>query len=242
MGGMVRVTFVGLGLGLAFMLGCSRTPESSGPRAPLVSGAQSRARAAWVQELEALGYFKGLREDQIGRLKESFLRQGWTALFSGPAHRMNPAAAEDLAQGGVGEFIASLRPFLLRENVRLPTIRDERTNSGYMVQVGEQSRVIYTRDEQRREEAGEPRLTWGLSVARTFAIVNELLVAARSEERLFAVDGGNDLFAIFLTPELRRLILSHPEAEPTEAPYVPTETYPNFGQPVWQDWVESPGR
>ena len=51
---------------------------------------------------------------------------------------------------------------------------------------------------------------WGVSTVRTFALVNDLLARASSNERLYAVNGGNDLMAIFLTDELWDLITAHP--------------------------------
>jgi hypothetical protein len=68
-------------------------------------------------------------------------------------------------------------------------------------------------------------------MTRGFRIVDELLAAVGSSERVYAVNGGNDLFAFFLTPELHQTVMEHPEASPEGGPYKPTEDYPWFGQP-----------
>ena len=92
--------------------------------------------------------------------------------------------------------------------------------------------LIYDAADLQRDSNGkEPGLIWGLAMTRGFRIVDQLLEAAGSPESLYAVNGGNDLFALFLTPELHRIISGHPNAEGNDRPYKPTEDYPWFGQP-----------
>jgi hypothetical protein len=62
-------------------------------------------------------------------------------------------------------------------------------------------------------------------------MIDHLLEASGSREQIYAVNGGNDLCAFFLTPELYRIIVEHPDATPKDGPYRPTEVYPWFGQP-----------
>ena len=50
-------------------------------------------------------------------------------------------------------------------------------------------------------------------------------------ERAYGVNGGNDFFVLFLTPELLSLIERSSAASPQEAPYTPSLEYPRFGQP-----------
>ena len=101
-----------------------------------------------------------------------------------------------------------------------------------MVRVGAAAYTIYDAAEIKRDTTGnELGLIWGLSMTRAFAIVDRLLKDAGSPERLYAINGGNDLFAFFLTPELHRIISAHPDAKPKDGPYKPTEKYPAFGQP-----------
>ncbi len=63
-----------------------------------------------------------------------------------------------------------------------------------------------------------------------FRIVDELLEKAGSPERVYAVNGGNDLSAFFLTPKMYRIIVEHPDAGAASAPYKPNEEYPRFRQ------------
>jgi len=211
------------------------------PRSDPAGGFQERAiriNTALVDRLEALGYFRQLPADQLGIHRQAILRQGWTALFSGPPHRLNPADAEDLAEGGLVEFFRTVRPLLVAEGVKLPEMRAESGATGHVLYVGDVAHVIYSREELQRDKDGEqPGLIRGLSMARTFALINRLLAAAGSPERVYAVGADNDLFAFFLTPELFELIVGHPDATPPEAPYVPNDTYPNFGHPEWTEGV-----
>jgi hypothetical protein len=66
---------------------------------------------------------------------------------------------------------------------------------------------------------------------RSFRIIDELLVAADSSERAYTVNGGNDLFVKFLTPELHLVIMDHPDALRHGGSDVLKEEYPQFGQP-----------
>ncbi len=232
-----RACRFGLMLLAALLVGGCGDPPRSDP----AGGFQERAiriNTALVDRLEALGYFRQLPADQLGIHRQAILRQGWTALFSGPPHRLNPADAEDLAEGGLVEFFRTVRPFLVAEGVKLPEMRAESGTTGHVLYVGDVAHVIYSREELQRDKDGEqPGLIRGLSMARTFALINRLLAAAGSPERVYAVGADNDLFAFFLTPELFELIVGHPDATPPEAPYVPNDTYPNFGHPEWTEGV-----
>jgi len=98
--------------------------------------------------------------------------------------------------------------------------------------VGRTPHLIYDAEALQRDSNGkEPGVIWGLAMTRGFRIVDQLLEAAGSPERLYAVNGGNDLFAFFLTPELHQIVSQHADADAKDGPYEPTEDYPWFGQP-----------
>jgi hypothetical protein len=142
------------------------------------------------------------------------------------------ADAEDLAEGGVGQFLREIAPFLATQKVTLPAIEDATSEDGYTVRVGGASYQIYDAEELERDSSGEEGgLIWGLSSVRGFRIADELLTAAGSAERAYAVNGGNDLFVMFLTPELHQVIMNHPDASRRDGPYILKEEYPSFGQP-----------
>jgi hypothetical protein len=222
---------------VAVLASCREAPRASTTTSAVPAATQGRrSHAVFVERLDELGYFRHLKPDQADGRRAAILREGWPALFSGPPHRLNPADAEDLAAGGVGEFLRLVRPFLAAEGVRLPELRDDHGAAGYVLHLGDTPTVIYAQPELRRDRSGEePGLTWGLSAVRTFALINRLLAEARSPERVYAVGGGNDLFAFFLTPELRELIARHPDADPADEPYEPREEYPGFGQPELEE-------
>jgi len=192
---------------------------------------------SFAEALNNLGYSKGLSLDEAKILQDKIGRRGWNGVF-GNSLRLYPADAEDLAEGGVGNFIVSVKPFFRAEGVDLPDIEDNLTEDGYVIRVGNEINIIYDAAELKRETSkGEPGLIWGLSMARTFAILSKLLETAGSRERIYAVNGGNDLFAFFLTPELYEVIMNHPDACPADGPYSPTEKYPLFGQPCNTDII-----
>jgi hypothetical protein len=185
----------------------------------------------FVSELEGLGYFKGLTGEKAQNLKRDFESNGWLAIFS-DSHRLFMADAEDLAEGGIGQFIQNVEPFLATQGVKLPAIEDDISPDGYTVIVDGVAHEIYDAEELERDSSKDQGgLIWGLSMARGFSIIDRLLASAGSKERPYAVNGGNDLFVLFLTPELHRTIMRHPDATRCDGPYVPTEVYPSFGQP-----------
>jgi len=192
---------------------------------------QNNMNESFVTELDAHDYFKGLAPEKAQTLKSDFWKQGWMAIFS-ESHRFYHADAEDLAEGGICAFIREVGPFLSSQGAQVPELQDEVTEGGYTVRVGGTPHLIYdTADLQRDTYGKEPGVIWGLAMTRGFGIVDLLLEAAGSPERLYAVNGGNDLFAIFLTPELHQIICEHPDADAKDGPYKPTEDYPWFGQP-----------
>ena len=192
---------------------------------------KSNMNDSFVTDLDAHGYFKGLAPEKAQVLRADFRKQGWTAIFS-ESHRFHHADAEDLAEGGICAFIREVEPFLTGQGVRLPELQDEVSDKGYSVRVGGISHKIYDAADLKRDTTGkELGIIWGLAMTRGFAIVDQLLEAAGSPERLYSVNGGNDLFAFFLTPDLHRIISQHPKAEAADGPYKPTVEYPWFGQP-----------
>jgi len=206
--------------------------------APLLAGLallaacnKSNMNESFVTELDAHDYFKSLAPEKAQALKADFRKQGWMAIFS-ESHRFHHADAEDLAEGGICTFIREIEPFLTAQGVRVPELQDEVSERGYIVRVGGTPHMIYNAADLQRDTTGkEPGVIWGLAMTRGFRIVDQLLEAAGSPERLYAINGGNDLFALFLTPELHRIISGHPDADAKDGPYKPTEDYPLFGQP-----------
>lgn len=180
----------------------------------------------FVDRLEALGFFKYAASERIASLKLDFQQLGWACIF-GESGRFFHADAEDLAEGGVGAFLERIGAFMQSQGVSI-SADDDFGDTSYWVAVNANRHKIY--DSVEMQARGEqPGLLWGLSGARTFAIVNRLLHTASSAERMYAVNGGNDLFGFFLTPVLHEAICSYPGIEPHDKPFVHNENYPWFG-------------
>ena len=182
----------------------------------------------FVDRLEELGFFQYIAGDQLQTAKEGFVGVGWSGVY-GESGRLFPADAEDLAEGGVGDFLREIEPFLRQQGVTLSQVEDRFGEDSYGVVVNGKTYLIYDAQELQRTQQ-ELGLSWGLSTMRSFALVNGLLADAGSGERLYAVNGGNDLFGFFLTPELHDVIRSHPDATPRDRPYVPRDEPPWYGQ------------
>jgi hypothetical protein len=132
--------------------------------------------------------------------------------------------AENLAEGGIGKAYEALLPRLRRyvnHPARLEEVVDDYAPR-YAVRFGGREFVIYA-----PELEGELGESWGRATYAFFTILNEQL--AGSEYRFFAINGGNDLGGLFLTPaqaEASRKTLSRKE----DWPYLPTDEYPWYGQ------------
>jgi hypothetical protein len=169
--------------------------------------------------LEELGYFKytpKLRlkptEDAIEAAEFPFYDEGSGRFFW--------ADAETLAEKGVASFLRELEPTLESVGVHLGTV-EEAWGEDYWITVDGQRHLLWASD-----EADEAR---ALAAVRTFTIVNDLLSATGTEERLYAVGGDNDLVAVLLTPELLELFSTGTNIH--ERPYVPKIDPPWYGMP-----------
>jgi hypothetical protein len=189
----------------------------------------SYADEAFAKKLEALGFLDFCPPGARAQFRSELVSQGWDAIF-GESGRMFVADAEELAEGGVSEFVNELRPFLSAQGVKVPSLQDQ-FGDEYFVLVDGARVKIWEKSEGRSErEQKKPGLVWGLSTVRTFELLNSWLKASGSKQRAFAVNGGNDLFVMFLTEDLDAAIANDPAASATDTPYTPVESYPWFGQ------------
>ena len=136
-----------------------------------------------------------------------------------------PLDAEGLAEGGIAEAYERLLPEL-RKFINNPAARiDEYLDNdapNYSVRCGESRFEIYAPDLDK--EHGN---SWGRATVALFAIVNEQLQGAT--HRLYAINGGNDLFGMFLTPtDASAAQKSLPNK--TDWPYLPKNEVPWYGQ------------
>src|SRR5262249_46398827 len=127
-------------------------------------------------------------------------------------------------EGGIAEGYERLLP-KLRELVKNPaTIEEDRDDDApsYSVRCGDSEFEIYAPD----LDEGEGN-SWGRATVALFCIVNSQL--KDSTYRLYAINGGNDLFGMFLTlAEAVAAQTSLPNK--SDWPYLPKDEEPWYGQ------------
>lgn len=132
--------------------------------------------------------------------------------------------AENLAETGIGEAYLKLLPEL-QKYVSQPTRVEELIDSDlprYAIRVDGTEYVIYSPDSVDDEGA-----SWGAATYVFFKVVNDQL--ANADVRFFAINAGNDLGGLFLTPEqaeASRVTLRRP----SDWPYLPEADGPWYGQ------------
>ena len=186
----------------------------------------------FTESLEELGFFKYSDSGEATELKSAIAERGWGGIFW-DSGRTFLADAEDLAEWGVASFLKDIRSFLEKQGIRPESIEESDVEEdAYKVTVNGKTHLIWSSEDFRKDSSGEqPGLLWGIATARSFALINELLTGAGSDERIYAVAGGNDLLGFFLTEEQYDLICRHPGVDLPSRPYVASEEYPDHGWP-----------
>ncbi len=132
--------------------------------------------------------------------------------------------AENLAEAGIREAYESLLPEL-RKYVSRPADVEEVIDhevGRYAVKSGTKEFVIYA--SELHDEGGE---SWGRATVAFFTIVNDQL--ANSEYRFYAINGGNDLGGMFLTPS-QAAAAQKALPNKTDWPYFPKDERDWYGQ------------
>lgn len=152
------------------------------------------------------------------------LRRGEPAAAALDYGQMIKLDAEDLAEQGIKDAYERLLP-QLRKHVRAPAEVEEVIDDklgAYLVRSGGRELVVYSPavpDSQRQ--------SWGRAAYVLFTLVNEQLAAA--PVRFFALNGGNDLGGMFLTPGQAKA--AHTSLRDKSSwPYIPTLEHPYYGQ------------
>lgn len=143
------------------------------------------------------------------------------ALDYDKAHHLD---AESLAEQGIAKTYQDVLPEL-RQYVKNPIAVEESVDtyaSRYAVRAAGQEFVIYAPD-----SVGSEDKSWGTATYVFFKIINDQLT--HSGVRYYALNGGNDLFGIFLTPSQAE---DAKRSLPTRAdwPYLPDPKSPWYGQ------------
>ena len=132
--------------------------------------------------------------------------------------------AEDLAEAGIREAYESLLPELRKYAPRPADVEEVTDNNAgrYTVKSGAKEFVIDA--PELHDQGGE---SWGRATVAFFTIVNDQL--ASSEYRFYAINGGNNLGGMFLTPsQAEAAQKSLPNKK--DWPYVPKDEPDWYGQ------------
>jgi hypothetical protein len=175
--------------------------------------------------MEALGFLRHATPEQGSEIKEALADRGWPGIYSHEG-RFFHADAEDLAEGGVAGFLDAIRPVLQAHGVAAVVEEDGFSDREYWLRVSGRHWLIYSPEELDSRPEGSD--IWSLATVRAFAYINELLAAAAAPDRLYAVNGGNDLFGIFLTPELLQAVHEY-AGRVRGRPYTPVDEPPSHG-------------
>jgi hypothetical protein len=132
--------------------------------------------------------------------------------------------AEDLAEAGIREAYESLLPELQKYVAQPAQVEEVIDNEAgrYAVRSGTKEFVIYSPD--LHDEGGE---SWGRATVAFFTIVNDQLT--KSQYRFYAINGGNDLGGMFLTPA-QAAAAQKTLPKKTDWPYFPKDEPDWYGQ------------
>lgn len=171
---------------------------------------QSKQMKSLLIELEALGFYKHTDNQIVDELKEKSNKTGY--LFWDETQRIYKSDAEDLAEGSLGEFFKEIEPFLKSEGVTIESYEQSHTGDNYEIVVNHKKFLIWN------DKIDNHLDLWELATNKIFSVVNLLLHEAGSNERLYSLYGGNDLFAIFLTEKMYETITKSRHIEKMEKP------------------------
>lgn len=118
------------------------------------------------------------------------------------------ADAEELAEGGVCDFLEKMKPVLALERIQFRSLRDEtrwdeQGNYSYHIFIDGKRYKIY-------DDTEDGHNSWCWAHKRTIEIINEFLRAASSEETAYAQATGNDASVALLNDALYSYIRSLP--------------------------------
>lgn len=137
-----------------------------------------------------------------------------------------PLDAESLGEGFIREGYQKYVVPALRDYVENPAVivehEDSVANTYSVSALGKTYRVF------RPDMDFDVENHWGNATFALFDIVNRQLEG--SDVRFYALNGGNDLFGIFLTQEEYDNAVAAIESE-RDYPYLPTPDPPMYGQP-----------
>jgi hypothetical protein len=128
--------------------------------------------------------------------------------------------AEDLAETGIGSAYERMLPELRKRLLEPAEVEELIDNDApsYSIRFKSKEFVIYGPDDGYE--------SWGRATVAFFAVINDQLAA--TPYLFYAVNGGNDLGGMFLTPDQAEAAR---EKLPNESdwPYLPVDDPPRYG-------------
>lgn len=157
----------------------------------------------FANELQALGYFRYIREERIQRIPKMLEQlKKEPSIYTIGVNRDFTASEKRLTKCGIKTFLKDVHPILKANGVDITQrqIVEDCTREGYSIHIKDKTYRIYSAEELLRNDI------WWTTGKRTFAMINDLLKNAGSEERIYSNYGGEDNWAWFFTEKLYRLL------------------------------------
>jgi hypothetical protein len=177
-----------------------------------------------LAKLERAGFFDLCKRKAAVRSR--FLEQGWLALLDESINRCFMADSEDLAEGGVGDFLREAKPFFDAIGVKPGKVRDDVRGESYdFWHDGKCFPILMPSD----FDHDEPGHLWGIATYRASVVLNLLLRHHGRKELVYSMSGGNEHSFVFLTPEMHGLLERARGYEKRSGPYRSTGDAPFYG-------------
>jgi hypothetical protein len=162
------------------------------------------------KSLVELGFFRYLRlrqKEAIPRMLTRIKSTGY--IFTPRAYRDYPADEEGIGESGGTRFLLEIKRILRANNVTFTSVIQKTTHDAYKISIDGKEYILCSGEELNQLVHKIQHLV----TKRLFAVIDQLLRDAKSEERLFASAGD---WAIFLTHDLYNLILKSDFSEDVE--------------------------
>jgi len=174
--------------------------------------------------LDSAGFFDFCKRKVAARRK--FLERGWMALNDDSIQRCFMADSEDLAEGGVGNFLREAKPFFDAIGLKPGKVRDELHAKGYDLWIDGKCYAILLPDDIDRDAGGN---IWGIATYRASIVLNLLLKRHGRNELAYSMSGGNEHLFVFISPEMHALLERARGYEKRSGPYRSTGDAPFYG-------------
>lgn len=128
---------------------------------------------------------------------------------------------EELAEGGVEDFLMTLRPGLERHGIVLsidsrPNAETPDEEDSYMIGINGQKCIVLTAAEF---DSDNP---WYLASVRPLATLNDILISSRSAPRMFVLHAGdNGGYALLINPAIPAIMQDYGIFEDDDIPIYP---------------------